>query len=872
MSLSAGTRLGPYEIVSPLGAGGMGEVYRARDTRLDREVAIKVLPSTVAADPDSRARFEREAKAVAALSHPNILAIHDIGVEGQGVAYAVMELLHGSTLRDRLKSGPMTIRKATETAIQVARGLAAAHDKGLIHRDLKPENIFLLEDGQVKVLDFGLAKLVLAGGATPAGETAETMTVAAMTNPGMVMGTMGYMAPEQVRGQAVDARADLFAFGAVLYEMVSGQRAFQRETAADTMTAILKEDPAELSVSRAEISPALDRIIRHCLEKNPAERFQSARDIAFALEALSGTQSSSSGAAPVVATVEPKARVPRWAVTAALMAATAVVAVIADRALAPDEAVPMRFSQKTFTQQTIINARFMPDGQSIVYSGAVAGNTPQLFEIRPGMLEARPFGPARTHLLSVSSKGELAVLTEAHFLAQRLFAGTLSRMSIEGNPRPWMGDVREGDWSPDGSTMAIVHVVGSEDHLEYPIGKSLYKTSGYISDPRVSPDGTRVAFLDHPLRFDDRGFVKVVDTAGAVTTRAGEFWGEEGLAWSRDGSTVFFGANDRGNTTGNHAGDLSYQVHSASLAHVGTSGPALTSPGDFTIYDIAPDGRWLASRDDQRIGVGVRLPGESVDRDLSWLNQNWGGSLSSDGSRLIFGDGTAGANYGVVSRKTDGSPIVQLGEGNPMGASPDGHWVLAQMFTPPGLLLYPLGAGEAVHLKPGAIEGAVDAQWFPDSKSLLVFGSEAGKPRRAYRQAVPDGVPVPLLPESVIPVGITRDGAQILGHGQSGWAWYPVAGGSPGAISTLAADEDLAVAGWAADGTSPLIQVGNDVPVHIDLIDFATGRRTRFKEITPTDMGGLFSLGVRSLSSDGQRYALNFFRKLSTLFVVSVAK
>ena len=257
MALSPGTRFGPYEILAAIGAGGMGEVYKAADTRLEREVAIKVLPTAFAQDAERLSRFEREAKAVAALSHPNILSIFDFGVE-DGQAYAVTELLDGETLRQRLDTqGALPIRKVTDYAIQLARGLASAHDKGLVHRDLKPENIFLLPDGRVKILDFGLARH-----AAPVGGSGASQTVAAMTDPGTVIGTVGYMAPEQVRGQAVDGRTDVFALGVVLYEMLSGQRAFHRDTTADTMTAILREEPPELGGTRAEISPAIDRIIR----------------------------------------------------------------------------------------------------------------------------------------------------------------------------------------------------------------------------------------------------------------------------------------------------------------------------------------------------------------------------------------------------------------------------------------------------------------------------------------------------------------------------------------------------------------------------------------------------------------------------------
>jgi serine/threonine protein kinase/tetratricopeptide (TPR) repeat protein len=295
LPLTPGFRLGPYEILSLLGAGGMGEVYRARDSKLDRYVAIKVLPESVAADPDRLGRFEREAKAIAALSHPNILAIHDFGTQ-EGVSYAVMELLEGETLRGRLVAGPIHQKQVVDYALQIAKGLSAAHEKGIVHRDLKPENLFVGKDGHVKILDFGLAKRE-----TPVdpGEQTDAATASGHTEPGTVMGTVGYMSPEQVRGRPADRRSDIFSFGAVLYEMLTGRRAFRGDTAVETMNAILKEEPPGLAGSAPEVSPALERVVRHCLEKNPAERFQSARDIAFALgEASSGSAAGASESGP----------------------------------------------------------------------------------------------------------------------------------------------------------------------------------------------------------------------------------------------------------------------------------------------------------------------------------------------------------------------------------------------------------------------------------------------------------------------------------------------------------------------------------------------------------------------------------------------
>src|ERR1700719_3704732 len=355
MNLAPGTKLGPYEIVSLLGAGGMGEVYRARDSRLKREVAVKVLPPAFSRDADRLRRFEQEALATAALNHPNILAVFDIGTN-EGSPYVVSELLEGETLRERLRGGPIAIRKTLDYALQIAHGLAAAHEKGIVHRDLKPENIFITKDGRVKILDFGLAKLTQP----EAGDHTSLPTMSHATEAGVVLGTAGYMSPEQVRGMAVDARSDIFSFGAILYEMISGKRAFHRETSADTMSAILKEDPADLSETNRNVSPALERIVQHCLEKSPEQRFHSASDIAFDLEHLSGISSATSR---VTATAAAKPR-------GKLLAAVAGVVAIAFAMLGlgwwlgrgGGPASLAEYHQITFRTGSIGNARFTPDG------------------------------------------------------------------------------------------------------------------------------------------------------------------------------------------------------------------------------------------------------------------------------------------------------------------------------------------------------------------------------------------------------------------------------------------------------------------------------------------------------------------------------
>lgn len=394
-SLSAGSRLGPYEIVGAIGAGGMGQVYRARDTRLDRDVAVKVLPEGFALDPDRRARFEREAKAVAALTHPNIVSLFDVGTQtpdaGAAVQFVVMELLDGETLRDRLKTtSTIPIRKAVEIAIQIARGLSGAHDKQLVHRDLKPENVFLTRDGHVKILDFGIAKAFLRDGSD------DGATATAGTDPGSVIGTAGYMAPEQVRGQVVDARTDLFALGAVLYEMVSGKRAFAGETAAETMTAILREDPPDVLSTRTDAPPALDRIIRHCLEKNPSERFQTARDVAFALEALSGSGTAQAAAATLTSPVPVSTRGrlrfvwPGIAVLA-LVAAGALGAKLLMASNAPADWSGVALGGPAFAS----TPKLSPDGRTLAFI-AMVGRNSQVAVMTPDSGDWAIRTPART--------------------------------------------------------------------------------------------------------------------------------------------------------------------------------------------------------------------------------------------------------------------------------------------------------------------------------------------------------------------------------------------------------------------------------------------------------------------------------------------
>jgi hypothetical protein len=856
LRLAVGSHLGPYKILAPLGAGGMGEVYRARDTRLQRDVALKVLRADLVRDEAGAARFEQEARAAAALNHPHIIAVFDVGVADAG-PYVVSELLDGEPLRARLARGALPAALVLDLATQTARGLAAAHRRGIVHRDLKPENIFVTADGRVKILDFGLAKLT-----DPAGRGGELLTVtAADTVPGMVMGTAGYMAPEQARGEPADARSDIFAFGTVLYEMVAGRRAFTGDTAIETLAAILHTDPPDFELGAASL--ALDRIIRRCLQKDPAQRFQSASDMAFALEAVSGSMT-----APAIAVGTPSER-RSWkpvAVSAALLAGGLALGVLGTVAVAPPRPATsvVAFEPRTFDRLPITGARFMPDGQTIVYSAAPRGMAPELFVINPNVEAPQRLGIANAHLLSISSRGELALIVNARHLEQRLYGGTLARMTMGSSPRAVLDQVREADWAPDGASLAIVKDLGNgRDRLEYPVGTPLYEASGYLSDPRVSPDGGRVAFFEHQWRFDDRGWVKVVDRAGTVTTLAGELWGLQGLLWNPDGTAVVF--------SGNVSGGSILQPMSVPASGHGVAAPVFGVPGRFVVHDAARDGRWLAVREDLSLGVRAKVPGESAERDLSWLGSSGARAMSSDGQWLLMVDVGAGGgrDYGVVLRKTDASQTIRLGEGSAQRLSPDGRWASAIRSAPSQVLLYPTGAGDPVRIATGTIESYSSAEWFPDGRRLLVCGSETARAPRCYEQDLTGSPPRPVTPEGVLAT-LAPDGRTLLQTLPDGTQQLSSTEGGPARPVGALRVTDRLIA-WGRDSRSVYVQRGLDVPAVVERVDLMAGQRTVAGQLAPEGVASVALIYVMDWIDEGRGYVYNYTSLPSTLFVVSGA-
>jgi eukaryotic-like serine/threonine-protein kinase len=497
MALPAGTKLGPYEIQSPLGAGG-GEVYRGSDPRLGRDVAIKILPVSFTADTERLRRFEQEARAVAALNHPNILAIYDIGT-GEGAPFIISELLEGETLRNRLSDGALPVRKAIEYAVQMAQGLAAAHEKGIVHRDLKPENIFVTRDGRVKILDFGLAKLT-----QPEDDRSET--ISHQTEAGVVLGTVGYMSPEQVRGTPADHRSDLFSFGAILYEMLSGRRAFHGETSADTMSSILRGESPGLTETNRGIAPGLEQIVQHCLEKNPEERFQSARDVAFDLQLLSGQTPSAAREWAI-----PESRLRRWWQRAAV--AAAVIGIfLAGYFTGVGSLSSPTFRQLSFQRGSIQSAAFAPDGQTVIYSAMWNGKpTPEMFSTRIGDLLSRSLQLDDSQIADISTSSEMAILEHWRSITGWTGRAMLARVAISGGaPREVLDEVQSAGWSPDGSSLALARHTGTSYRLEFPIGNVLYETPGWLDCVRVSPNGKQV---DHRAPCPRR-FTRIGDDGG----------------------------------------------------------------------------------------------------------------------------------------------------------------------------------------------------------------------------------------------------------------------------------------------------------------------------------------------------------------------
>ncbi len=846
-----GQLLGHYRILEKIGAGGMGDVFRARDERLGRDVALKLIRPASSDNPDHLRRFELEARAAAALNHPNILAIFDVGLAGT-TPYIVSELLEGKTLRQRLSEGPLPIREATDYALQIAHGLIAAHERRIVHRDLKPENLFLTQDGRVKILDFGVAKVQI-----PAQGDRSIESLTTVTKSGAVIGTVAYMSPEQLRTKPVDHRSDIFSFGAILYEMLAGQRAFQGETQVDTMTAVLREEPAEANLEQAAIPAGYRDVVKHCLEKEPENRFQSVKDLAFALQTVSG----SSAVRPVfLPTPKPHGKQTlAWIAVAILFATTVVLAVLLLRPAAP----PPTYRRLTSEAGTIYTARFTHDGASVLYGAAWNAKPVQIFSTVGTSLQAQALNLSGANLMAVSRSNELAIVRGGTHTGQfETINGMLAETPLAGgSPREILSDVRWADWDASGK-LAVVHSVSGRSRLEYPIGNVLYQSGGWISNIRFSPKFDKIAFMDHPAAWDTRGSVCVVDLSGNVRTLSGEWESEQGLAWGHNGEEVWFTAAREGNNLNLMAVDLSGKIRSL-----------LDLPVGLWLQDISSDGRVLVTLNSDRIALSFSTLGSNEETELSWHDWNVAKDISRDGQFVLFEDASeaAGSNYVVALRKIDGSLPVRLGEGSAGGLSPDGKWAIAiSMGHPEKVTLLPTGAGQPRAVEVSGLDHIHNgfARFLSDGQRIIVNANELGHSARCYVLDVAGGKPKPVTPEGIGCGPSSPDGRFVIGMSpNSSLAAYPVEGGPskliPGATSGFQAAQ------WSEDGAFLYGFQPGELPSKVYKLQTATGKRSLLQELKPGTPAGVVIVAPIVVNREGTRFAYSYHQNLSSLYLIS---
>jgi len=850
-----GKSLRSYRIEAKLGAGGMGVVYKAVDSRLSRTAAIKILSSGVL-NAERERRFVQEAKAASSLNHPNIVTIYDIDtqeVDGKPVQYIAMEFVAGETLDHLIGKKGLKTRDVLKYAIQIADALADAHAAGIVHRDLKPSNVMVTQQGVVKILDFGLAKLSEAGEADAFAETMHGEG-APLTEEGTILGTVAYMSPEQADGKKVDHRSDIFSFGSVLYEMTTGQRAFAGGSKLSSLSAVLYKDPQPASQAAVDIPPELDRIISRCLKKDPERRWQTMADIKVALEELRDELDATnfSGAMQV-----PKARTGPfhrrlWAgvgILAGVLLGVALAITYQQRFSRPAE--PPSFQRLTFRRGDVTSAKFAP-GETVVYSAEWDGAPSTLFSAQPGNHESRTLALPSGRVLAISPRGEMAILLGDEDV------GTLARVPFGGGShREILEAVSGADWGPDGESLAVVRAVGGKYHLEYPIGTILYETEKRPPQmPRVSLDGKLVAFFDFDVEVGDYALCIVGPNHPRQVLSRG--WRAIGaLNWSPDKNEIWFSGGQLGGDPALYAVTLS-----------GEQRLITQTGGIIVMQDVARDGRVLLSTVNSRLGI-LYAPREGApQRDLSWLDSSLIYELSNDGQSLVFVElsNGQGRNSAIYLRKADGSPAIQLGYGNRPSLSPDGKWVacIHHELDRSSLMLLPTGPGESQFPKIDGIH--IDGvEWFPDNKRILFTGNETGHQMRSWIYDPETNRTTPVTPEGTRGMRVSPDGNWFITVDPHKLLMTPVGGGDSKALVDLVPGES--VVRWSGDGRYLFLQQREAASIKISRLEIATHRKEPWLVVKVPEPGATF-FGPLALSADGKACATTFQRDLANLFLV----